>query len=138
MNTREVAKRGRPLAFLATLGIAWIGLRLAVLAVWPDVEKPVLAQAESTVQVAQVVGERVQPQAATDGRVEPKAPKPTSPTDKPSVLDAPPPAHLKNGFDPLPAAAAHNALWMNASSGFDAALSPPVTMLGKQGDAEEF
>ena len=138
MSTHEATKRGRPLVFLATLTFAWIGLRLAILGAWPEVETAAPAQAEPTVQIALLSGEEVKPTVADSPTADPEVTRKALATAEPVDLDAPPPAHLKNDFDPLPAAAAHNALWMDASSGFDAVSPPPVAALGEPRGEEEF
>ncbi|MBX7458057.1 hypothetical protein K3152_07335 [Qipengyuania sp. 1NDH17] len=138
MSTRDVTRRGRPLAFLAALGFSWIGLRLAVLTAWPEVESGAPAQNDPAVQMALRAAEQDQPTVAGSETVEPQAPQPAPATQEPAALEAPPPAHLENGFDPLPAAAAHNALWMDASGDFEAAVPLPVAAPSEPPVTEEF
>ena len=138
MSARSVTRRGRPLAFLATLCITWIGLRLVVLAAWPEAEAPALAKAEPAVQVAVDIAGQVQPPVPPGERADPQVAEAEPAVEGPPALEAPPPAHLDNGLDPLPAAAAHNVLWMDASGGFEAASPPPVAALSEPRPDENF
>lgn len=138
MRARRVTRRGRPLAFLASLCIAWIGLRIALLAVWPEAEAPALAKDEPAVHIARDIAGQVQAPALVGERADPQVPEAEPAVESPPALEAPPPAHLGNGLDPLPAAAAHNVLWMDASGGFEAASPPPVAALSEPRPDENF
>ena len=138
MSAREVKKRGRPLAFLAMLAAGWIGLRVAVLAAWPQAHGANSAQAEPVPVAVLRAGEPAETSAPGIEIAEPDAAQQAHSIAEPADLDAPPPAHLGNSFDPLPAAAAHNALWMDASGEFGAALPPPVAAYDKPSAEEEF
>ena len=140
MSAREVKKRGRPLAFLAMLAAGWIGLRVAVLAAWPQAQGASSARAEPLpVPVAALqVAEPVETSAAGTEIAEPDAAQQALAIAQPAALDAPPPADLDKSFDPLPAAAAHNALWMDASGAFGADLPPPVAAFDEPSAEEEF
>ena len=137
MSADSLTRRGRPLAFLATLCITWIGLRLVVLAAWPQAEAPALATAEPAEQVAGDIAGQVQPPAPVGERADPQVSEAEPAVEGLPALEAPPPAHLYNGLDPLPAAAAHNVLWMDASGGFEAE-SPPVAALNEPSPDENF
>lgn len=138
MSAREVTKRGRPLVFLAVLAIAWIGMRLAVLSAWQEGESAAPIQTEPAVRIAVRSGKQVQTTVADDEAAGPEVTQQAPDTAEHVVRDAPPPGHQKKDFDPLPAAAANNALKMDASSDFDAALSPPVATLSEPRREEEF
>ena len=109
--------RGRPLAFLAMIVTGWVGLRLLYLALLPEgmaLQAPPSAPVDRSVSVHK--------QAALAG-TKPSEPAVEAQEERDAAgtgqvvegLDPAPPGHLESIDEDLPLAAAHNALWMEAS-----------------------
>ncbi len=106
MTTSAMQRRGRPLVFLLGIGLAWVGLRIAMLSMWPDTET--MPEPVAPIRLAAGSSEPVDAGGGDTNVAE------VSPAGA-SLLEPPPPAHLGAGFGALASAAAHNAMWMEAS-----------------------
>lgn len=134
MSASPGVHRGRPIRFLVALGLIWVGTRVAFVMLWPD------PTAEPEMQAPQdrpIYSEHAETPAPDHPPVAPRDVDEPASLDEAApayVLDDPPPPHP----EPLPAAAAHNSLWMSASSLEDApgAVSPAGAQ--PAADKEEF
>lgn len=123
MSVSNTRRRGRPLGFILMVVMGWAGLRFAVVSLWPAADQPgapvlqfaALEDAEGVGQLEADLVVAESPETNPDA-VAP-APEELLPSDGlVEGLEPAPPAHLEVTPVPLPEAAAHNTLWMAASS----------------------